>query len=72
MNTMPASVTKPVSGERPLMMYILTNHVGDASGKERHSNSRSDFRSDTLLFRLPASLEKNAKHPKRSPSSSTC
>ena len=32
MNT-PASVTKLVSGERPLMMYILTNHVGDALRK---------------------------------------
>ena len=32
MNT-PASVSKLVSGERPLMMYILTNHVGDALRK---------------------------------------
>jgi iron(III) transport system substrate-binding protein len=43
MNT-PGSVAKLVSGERPLMMYILTNHLGEALRKGA-----------PLDFKIPAS-----------------
>ncbi len=61
MNT-PASVTKLVSGERPLMMYILTNHVGDAIRK----GAPLDFKiptSGAVPFYFTAGVLKNAKHP---------
>jgi iron(III) transport system substrate-binding protein len=61
MNT-PASVTKLVSGERPLMMYILTNHVGDALRK----GAPLDFKipaSGAVPFYFAAGVLKNAKHP---------
>lgn len=61
MNT-PASITKLVSGERPLMMYILTNHVGDALRK----GAPLDFRiptSGAVPFYFAAGVLKNARHP---------
>ena len=61
MNT-PASVTKLVSGERPLMMYILTNHVGDALRK----GAPLEFTiptSGAVPFYFAAGVLKNAKHP---------
>jgi iron(III) transport system substrate-binding protein len=61
MNT-PASVTKLVSGERPLMMYILTNHVGDAIRK----GAPLEFKiptSGAVPFYFAAGVLKNAKHP---------
>jgi iron(III) transport system substrate-binding protein len=61
MNT-PGSVAKLVSGERPLMMYILTNHVGDALRK----GAPLDFRiptSGAVPFYFSAGLLKTARHP---------
>ena len=61
MNT-PASVSKLVSGERPLMMYILTNHVGDALRK----GAPLDFKipaSGAIPFYFAAGALKNARHP---------
>jgi iron(III) transport system substrate-binding protein len=61
MNT-PASVAKLVSGERPLMMYILTNHVGDALRK----GAPLDFKipaSGAIPFYFAAGVLKNARHP---------
>ena len=51
-----------VSGERPLMMYILTNHVGDALRK----GAPLDFRiptSGAVPFYFSAGVLKNARHP---------
>jgi iron(III) transport system substrate-binding protein len=61
MNT-PASITKLVSGERPLMMYILTAQVGDALRK----GAPLEFKiptSGALPFYFAAGVLKNAKHP---------
>lgn len=61
MNT-PGSVAKLVSGERPLMMYILTNHVGDALRK----GAPLDFRipkSGAVPFYFSAGVLKTARHP---------
>ena len=61
MNT-PASVSKLVSGERPLMMYILTNHLGEALRK----GAPLDFKipaSGAVPFYFSAGVLKNARHP---------
>ncbi len=61
MNT-PGSVAKLVSGERPLMMYILTNHLGEALRK----GAPLDFRipaSGAVPFYFSAGVLKNARHP---------
>lgn len=61
MNT-PGSVAKLVSGERPLMMYILTNHVGDAIRK----GAPLDFKipkSGAVPFYFAGGVLKNARHP---------
>jgi iron(III) transport system substrate-binding protein len=61
MNT-PASITKLVSGERPLMMYILTNHFGDAIKK----GAPLEFKiptSGAVPFYFAGGVLKNAKHP---------
>lgn len=61
MNT-PGSVGKLVSGERPLMMYILTNHLGDALRK----GAPLDFKipaSGAIPFYFSAGVLKNARHP---------
>jgi iron(III) transport system substrate-binding protein len=61
MNT-PASITKLVSGERPLMMYILTNHVGDALRKGAPLAFTIPT-SGAVPFHFAAGILKNAKHP---------
>jgi iron(III) transport system substrate-binding protein len=61
MNT-PGSVSKLVSGERPLMMYILTNHLGEALRK----GAPLDFKipaSGAVPFYFSAGVLKNARHP---------
>ena len=61
MNT-PGSVAKLVSGERPLMMYILTNHLGEALRK----GAPLDFKiptSGAVPFYFSAGVLKNARHP---------
>ena len=61
MNT-PGSVAKLVSGERPLMMYILTNHLGDALRK----GAPLEFKipaSGAVPFYFSGGLLKNARHP---------
>ena len=61
MNT-PGSVAKLVSGERPLMMYILTNHLGDALRK----GAPVEFKipaSGAIPFYFSAGVLKNARHP---------
>ena len=61
MNT-PGSVGKLVSGERPLMMYILTNHLGDALRK----GAPLEFKipaSGAVPFYFSAGVLKNARHP---------
>jgi len=61
MNT-PGSVAKLVSGERPLMMYILTNHLGDALRK----GAPLDFKipvSGAIPFYFSGGVLKNARHP---------
>jgi iron(III) transport system substrate-binding protein len=61
MNT-PASVAKVVSGERPLMMYILTNHVGDALRKGAPLSFKIPA-SGAVPFYFTAGVLKNARHP---------
>jgi iron(III) transport system substrate-binding protein len=61
MNT-PGSVAKLVSGERPVMMYILTNHVGDAIRK----GAPLDFKiptSGAVPFYFAGGVLKTARHP---------
>jgi iron(III) transport system substrate-binding protein len=61
MNT-PGSVAKVISGERPLMMYILTNHLGDALRK----GAPLEFKipaSGAIPFYFSAGVLKNARHP---------
>lgn len=61
MNT-PSGVAKLVSGERPLMMYILTNHVGDAIRK----GAPLDFKiptSGAVPFYFAGGVLKTARHP---------
>ena len=61
MNT-PGSVAKLVSGERPLMMYILTNHVGDAMRK----GAPLDFKiptSGAIPFYFAGGVLKSARNP---------
>jgi iron(III) transport system substrate-binding protein len=61
MNT-PGSVAKVVSGERPLMMYILTNHIGDALRK----GAPLEFKipaSGAVPFYFSGGVLKNARHP---------
>ncbi len=61
MNT-PGSVAKLVSGERPLMMYILTNHVGDALRKGAPLAFKIPT-SGAVPFYFSAGLLKTARHP---------
>jgi iron(III) transport system substrate-binding protein len=61
MNT-PASITKLVSGERPLMMYILTNHFGDAVRKGAPLEFKIP-KSGAVPFYFAGGVLKNAKHP---------
>jgi iron(III) transport system substrate-binding protein len=61
MNT-PGSVAKLVSGERPLMMYILTNHLGDALRKGAPIEFKIPV-SGAIPFYFSAGVLKNARHP---------
>ena len=61
MNT-PGSVAKVVSGERPLMMYILTNHLGDALRKGAPLEFKIPL-SGAVPFYFSAGVLKNARHP---------
>src|SRR5205085_5805113 len=61
MNT-PGSVAKLVSGERPLMMYILTNHLGDALRKGAPLAFKIPT-SGAVPFYFAAGVLKNARHP---------
>ncbi len=61
MNT-PGSVAKLVSGERPLMMYILTNHLGDALRKGAPLGFKIPA-SGAVPFYFSAGVLKNARHP---------
>jgi iron(III) transport system substrate-binding protein len=61
MNT-PASVSKVVSGERPLMMYILTNHIVDALKKGAPLKFKIP-KSGAVPFYFAAGVLKGARHP---------
>jgi iron(III) transport system substrate-binding protein len=61
MNT-PASVAKLISGERPLMMYILTNHLGDALRKGAPLEFKIPV-SGAVPFYFSGGVLKNARHP---------
>lgn len=61
MNT-PASVTKLISGERPVMMYILTNHVGDAIKKGAPLAFKIPT-SGAVPFYFAGGVVKNARNP---------
>lgn len=58
----PGSVAKLVSGERPLMLYILTNHIGDAWRK----GAPLEFKiptSGAVPFYFAAGVLAKAPHP---------
>ena len=58
----PGSVAKLVSGERPLMMYILTNHIGDAWRKGAPLEIKIPA-SGAVPFYFAAGVLANAPHP---------
>jgi iron(III) transport system substrate-binding protein len=61
MNT-PGSVAKLVSGERPLMMYILTNHLVEALKKGAPIGFKIPT-SGAVPFYFAAGVIKTARHP---------
>jgi iron(III) transport system substrate-binding protein len=61
MNT-PGSVAKLVSGERPLMMYILTNHLVEALKKGAPLQFKIPT-SGAVPFYFAAGVIKTARHP---------